>query len=1039
MKKFWKIFGITLGSLVSVVLVAVFIAIYVVFTPARLTPIVRSVVDEYVSCPHEVGEVDLTFFSTFPEFGLRLKGLYIINPMDSAQSDTLLAAPEVVAKVDVMRFLKENALDVHELTLNDVTANIFFNSNGESNLDVFVFPEDTTDDTDTSAFSLPFDVLKIEKIRIHTNTLTYVDCKSDINAALFNTTLTASADGFDDIDLNLKSKDVSATISGEQYAEHLSVSVSAPNTAVTLDTLSVTLRKAQLAVNEFSLQLDGMASMPEDDIVLNMQLKAVKWDIPALLTLLPQSIGDMLTGIDIDAATASLTADIAGVYNDNTMPLVDATLQLQNAKVAYKEVFPYSIEDILLDATAHIDLNQEPLSSMKINGLHARTGKTTIDATGIITDLLGDLLADLNANLKVNLPEFKQYLESDGITTDLHGTASGKAHAKIRLSDLTEMRLHKGDISANLDLTNLNVQYDSILLSAPKMNVVLQIPNKQPSKKSVNWISATLKPTALNVEMIDFLKADLGSTTFSIQASNVLSDDPLLCADVALQTEHLTAEMDSMGCALQQPKLTAYIEYDTKDTIAIPKVDATIAFADLQGYFDDIKAHLTKSDITASLSGSRKDKTQPRATIKLNTNSVKANMGEDVKAQTGRLSLTANARRNPKYDDMLLQWNPRLSFDLNDGVANLTAFPEEIQIPHIKFDYSNKDFHIADSRIVIGNSDFSLTGEVRNIGKWLEKKGNLEGELAFTSDHTDVNELMALTSADSGTEETKAEAETSAEKNKSEEANPFLVPKDVNLTLTTNIKEAVVFDQLARNLGGRLYVQNGVLILEEMGFICNAAKLQLTAMYKTPRRDDLFVGLDYHMLDIDIQELVNMIPQIDTMMPMLRSFRGNAEFHIAAETFLFANYDIKPSTIRAAMSIEGKDLVLLDGETFSQIAKILLFNKKTENRVDSISAQLTMYKDEIDIYPFCMTMDKYMAAVGGHHYLDMSFDYHISLLSPLYIGVDVKGTFDDLKIKPAKCRYAQDFRPIIHKDVETQNASLKKMISEALKRNVKIE
>ena len=126
-------------------------------------------------------------------------------------------------------------------------------------------------------------------------------------------------------------------------------------------------------------------------------------------------------------------------------------------------------------------------------------------------------------------------------------------------------------------------------------------------------------------------------------------------------------------------------------------------------------------------------------------------------------------------------------------------------------------------------------------------------------------------------------------------------------------------------------------------------------------------------------------------------------------------------------------------EDRKMIAKILMFNKKTENKVDSVSAQITAYKDELNIYPFCITLAKYMAAVGGHHNLDMSFDYHISLLKPLYIGADVKGTFDDLKIRLAKCRYAQDFRPIIHKDVETQNASLKRMIATALKRNVKTD
>jgi len=84
-------------------------------------------------------------------------------------------------------------------------------------------------------------------------------------------------------------------------------------------------------------------------------------------------------------------------------------------------------------------------------------------------------------------------------------------------------------------------------------------------------------------------------------------------------------------------------------------------------------------------------------------------------------------------------------------------------------------------------------------------------------------------------------------------------------------------------------------------------------------------------------------------------------------------------------------------------------------------------------------MDNYMAAVGGRHNLDMSFNYHVNLLSPLYIGVDVLGTLDDLKIKPAKCVYAQDFRPLFHNKVDTQSAELRQLIRDSMRKNVKIK
>ncbi len=83
------------------------------------------------------------------------------------------------------------------------------------------------------------------------------------------------------------------------------------------------------------------------------------------------------------------------------------------------------------------------------------------------------------------------------------------------------------------------------------------------------------------------------------------------------------------------------------------------------------------------------------------------------------------------------------------------------------------------------------------------------------------------------------------------------------------------------------------------------------------------------MMDVEISELLTMIPDIDSIMPMLRSFGGRGEFHIAAETYLDSLYNVKKSTLRGSASIKGNNLVLMDGQTFSEIAKKLRFSKKT--------------------------------------------------------------------------------------------------------------
>ena len=88
MRKFLKIASITLASLLGIILVAVGVLVYWVFTPERLTPVVRDLADEFITCDYEIGRVDLTFFSTFPEFGLRADG--ILSPKTEKQIKTIL-------------------------------------------------------------------------------------------------------------------------------------------------------------------------------------------------------------------------------------------------------------------------------------------------------------------------------------------------------------------------------------------------------------------------------------------------------------------------------------------------------------------------------------------------------------------------------------------------------------------------------------------------------------------------------------------------------------------------------------------------------------------------------------------------------------------------------------------------------------------------------------------------------------------------------------------------------------------------------------
>jgi hypothetical protein len=269
-----------------------------------------------------------------------------------------------------------------------------------------------------------------------------------------------------------------------------------------------------------------------------------------------------------------------------------------------------------------------------------------------------------------------------------------------------------------------------------------------------------------------------------------------------------------------------------------------------------------------------------------------------------------------------------------------------------------------------------------------------------------------------------------------------MVPKGIDFMLKTNIKQATFGRDTISNITGAVSLKNGILILDELSLDTKATKILLTAMYKTPRKNHIYLGIDYHMLNIEIDELLKMVPGIDTMMPMLNAFKGKGEFHIAAETYLDSMYNPKVSTIRAASYIKGKDLVLMDGPTFSEISKILQFSKKTKNKIDSLSVEFTVFKDEIDIYPFQIGIDKYKAVISGRHNLDMSFDYHISLVDspiPIKLGAEVSGNINKLNYRLAKCQYGELYRPSSRNVVQAKQLQLRKLIRDALMQKIKTE
>lgn len=1064
-----KTLSITLASLVGVVLIVAGVLVYIVFTPERLTPIVRNVAENYITCEHEIGTVDLTLISSFPEASLRVHGLCIVNPMEGTASDTVVVADNVVARLDIKKLL-QGTLDVHEIALQGVSVCGYVNESGQANYDVIALEADTTEeDTLSDPFLKQIEFTNL-RIVFESTRASYTSVPDSLTASLTGSEITLQVDdhGGDKLVNVVKANihHMDAQYKGTEYVQDMEVRLSLPHAFTLTDNRMVLDKGAMIGLNQFELSLEGSISLPQlsmDTIEMDLLATTNTWRIQELLPLIPK---DMLPEIldSIVPLDGNLNGQfhITGMYTDSLMPLVEAAISLSEGDVQYLPL-PFRITP--LSATIHtsVDLNDIDHTDITIDTLcaqaiytdsHAETEPIRLIAYGQVQDVLDKIYLDLKMDLNCPQIDDLEYFLPEGIIVD--GYIRGHADIRMNLDDLLDMQLQRGRLHGDFDLGDLRVGMDSLDVNAQATHLVFNIPNNRINdedsrvrKSDLSWLGGCMQIERLEVQQGDDMQVSMNNTDIDLSINDILHKD-VWNIDIDIETHSLTATMDTSLKATipNHAVVCAYVEYDTQDTTHIPTLSCTFDMDRLLAQMDTISADIHAPKGNATIKGGRRDKTQPRLHIDLQTPELACAYGNEMKVHTQALNLQADARHKELNEKdtlgtdnevgrLLLEWNPRLKISLNDGRAELAAIADPIRIPRMAMQYSNRDFAIDSSAIELGHSRFELIGQAKNIGKWLRDEDMLTGDFTFRAPHADINELLDYTNGLGGDEtENEGEAPTAIAE---DEPNPYMVPRNCNVTLNTEIVEAMFGEQRLRNMGGRVYIKDGTLIIEEMGFICEAAKMSLTALYRTPRKNHLYVGLDYHMTDIRIDELIDMIPQVDTLLPMLASFKGDANFHLAAETYLNANYDLKTSTLRGACSIDGKDLVLLDNETFGTIAKLLLFKKSTENKIDSVSAEIGLFRNQIDIYPFLISMDRYKAAVGGEHTLEGNYDYHVSLLSPFHLGVNAKTEPDKkhpgetkLKIGLGKCKYAKDFEPVRTEKVETESLRMREIIRKAL-------
>lgn len=981
-RKLIRVSAITVGALLLTGFVVVAFVINYVFTPDKLTPIVLNVANRSLDADLKVESVELTFFSTFPQFGLKVDEGFLVSKVlnDSLpqKTDSLLAFKECVLIVNPLDYFLKNKISVYNLSLKNVAVYAYRNKTGKANWEIVKTSSDTLavekDTISQNKFDSEIDIRQVELE--HAN-LIFDDRNTEVYSRIDDVDLRlklALTKGISSLGVEFENKNILFWQQGELLINKVAASL---QTDIEIDrsTALWTLKNTGLTINGIRLDVNGELKR---DTVTKMVGVNLKYGLHApsmetVMNMIPEAY--VKRGQISAKGEVKVDGTLEGNYGNKQLPAVSLNIKINDASARY-EGLPYGIDNFTADFESYIDLMRRNPSFLNLKILHFEGAHTKILADAKVEDLLVDPLITLHTESTVDLALAKTFPLQENVT--IRGKLDAGLNLKCRLSSLKKQDIGRIRLGGRLALKDFELK---------------------DTAKDFNFLgNADLK-----FSDSETLQAELDIREIILNSRKFVSEIDRMKAKVVSTNPQDTTKIVTLQCELEMNKLRANIG-------------------------DSLKIYSGKTAGTGELAPKEQNSAMPMISFSMRTDSLFFNANE-TKLALGVAGIKAKLE---KKNDSL--WIPRGIVGFDRLLVHTPEFGLPLRVRKTAVTVDGPKITLRNASLKIGHSDMVATGEVMGLYRAMTKNETLKARLAISSEMIDCNQLINSFSL---SEDSVSVAVTDTVS--PTEMKLFVLPGNLDFELQTDLKKVVFGKVEFEDVCGKVDLKNRTLYLRNLEMRALDADMKAVMVYRADSVRGGYTGFDFKIRDINIAKLVDFIPSMDTIVPMLRSFEGRVQFDVAAEARLDSNMNIRIPTLRSAMYIKGDSLVLMDGETFAEISKMLMFKNKKKNVFDSISVNVVVNDGSVLVYPFQVSIDRYKAAIGGEQGLDMNFKYHISILKsplPFKAGVNISGNLDKMKIRVGKAKYKDDVTPAAIHKVDSTRMDLGRRIVERFHRIV---
>ena len=1086
MKKGLKWFFIVLAGLLTVVLVA----LSAILNPRFLTRTANKFAADYVDGTATVGRLDITILKTWPAVRVEIDSLVVTYPHDRFSCfdsltflnpqftkeyaselglldagrgetyDTLAAIGHLSAKADIPAFLSKKIIRIPEASISGLKAFAHIYGGSTANWSVIRLPESK----DTTSKPLPH----IEAEGISISGIEDIVLTSPEDTLFAGASFRAfDLDGKFALDGGVIKAAARLLLDADAHFCNAALgSVEAPLTLETdagleIDALetAVNARKLTAKVASIPLEASGELHLTPDSTYVNASAAVENCPAGQLLKEYGRFLPPVVDGFETDAAV-TLRAEADGWFGSASgiLPLISAEVIVPDSHIAYEGL----VDDGVFDLTLKASTDEAGILTADLEDLCFDIQGVSLNMSGKGMDLLGrDPKFGVKAFACTEFADLVKYLPPEtGISAS--GDVDFEVEGDVSLSQLNLKNIHQSDLRGHIfsEGFRFSMPGDTLYAYASHPDIRLSTEGHRISVDagidSVRFIagaSTYIMGTTLGLKAgndgrlvsesgkIQPITADLNLASFNMRGTDSLtlgvrnSSNRLVLGSVAADgTVRSNVSVKSTN------KMAFMRSGANRVTLANPDISASLRKRESRTSRRGQGGSVFSAPDRARLDSAFRMRTRGDSTSRLER--ALPDYLKEVDFRKKDLSIDIGEG----LTSLFRKWAPEAEVGFSLGTVSTPMLPLRNSVTSFDAKFDGDKLELSNFLINSGTSTVGFRGTVTGLEPMLLGRRNptLNAIVTLHSRMLNLNELLAALQAGSEirpVEGSDQEYVIDGLENAEEKLDfsAIIIPSNVNANLTVDI-DSVRYSKIA--VGGfasRIRMRERCIQLTNTSASSEFGSVNVDGFYSTVAKDDITAGFNLKLSSITADRIITLIPAVDSLVPMLKSFKGNLNCEVAATSQLDTNMNILIPTISGAVKLNGSGLELSDTGDLRRIARLLQFKDAKVGHIDDMSVSGIVADNQLEVFPFILGVDRYTLGLSGLQEFDQHFAYHISVIKsplPFKFGVNLKGTFDNWSFTLGKPKYKSTSIPLFSPQVDTLQVNLASSIKNIFRKGV---